>query len=90
MQAADRGSSFGMFLVAMCYAEGVYVKEDMEQAAQWFLKGAEAGSVRCCYFIGKMYATGEGVKKNKKEAKKWLTIAAQNGIDAAEQILREL
>jgi TPR repeat protein len=37
-----------------------------------------------------MYATGEGVKKNKKEAKKWLTIAAQNGIDAAEQILREL
>ena len=90
LEAAERGSAYGMFLVAMCYAEGVYVQENMEQAAEWFLKGAEAGDVKCAYFIGRMYAKGEGVKKNKKEAKRWLTIALENGIEAAEQDLKNL
>ena len=66
------------------------MKEDMEQAAQWFLKGAEAGDVRCAYYIGQLYANGEGVKRSKKEAKRWLSVAAEAGMEAAEQALREL
>ncbi len=89
-QAAESGSAYGMRLLAYCYAQGIYVKEDLAQAAEWFLRSAEAGDLNSCYIIGQMYAQGEGVKKDKKQAKHWLTIAANNGMEAAVQALREL
>ena len=79
-----------MFLVGMCYIDGVYVQEDSEQAFQWFLRAAEAGNLQSCYNVGLMYHTGEGIKKNKKEAKRWLTLAADNGHPAAADLLKTL
>ena len=79
-----------MRLVAYCYAQGIYVKEDNEQAAKWFLRSAEAGDVQSCYIIGMFYKDGTGVKKNKKEARRWLTIAAENGHPEAAEVLQSL
>ena len=62
----------------------------MKQAAEWFLKSAEAGDIQSAYIIGQLYAAGEGVKKNKKEAKRWLTVAAEAGHGEAAEMLKTL
>ena len=84
------GFPYAMYLLARCYVSGTYVKQDLPQAAQWFLKGAEAGNKDCCYAVGLMYANGDGVKQDAKEAKKWLRLAADKGVKDAEEALGAL
>lgn len=49
------------------------------EAAKWFRKAAENGSVAAQISLGGLYAEGKGVPKNYAEAKKWFRKAAEQG-----------
>ena len=88
--ASEKGSGYGSYLLGVCYLDGIYVDPDNVMAAQYILQGAERGHLRSCLLIGKMYAYGQGVPKDKKKAKYWLTIARDNGVEEAVEILNQL
>ena len=70
------------------HAEGV--PQDAKEAADWYRKAAEKGSLKAQYRMGVCYANGYGVEKNTKEAAKWFRKAASNGFQLAKDALRRL
>lgn len=53
--------------------------KNYENAAEWYAKAAELGSLDAQKLLGFMYRTGTGVKKNYPEAVKWYRLAADQG-----------
>ena len=46
------------------------MKQDDEEAVNWFRKASEQGLAEAQYNLGIMYSNGEGVKQDKSEATK--------------------
>ncbi len=57
--------------------DGVRVGKDLEQAAQWYRRAAEAGSAVGMYLFGVSHMKGRGVPKNTEAAFEWFVRAAQ-------------
>ena len=78
----------------MPWVDPLGLAQDLEQAAQWFLKAAEQDHVRAQYSLALSYLLGEGVRKDAVDALQWFLLAAAHGDpDAsaeAEKIKREL
>jgi len=55
------------------------VTEDYQQAAQWYRKAAEQGSMAGQCNLGFMYANGYGVTKDYQQATQWYRKAAEQG-----------
>lgn len=45
--AAEAGAADGCFLLGKCLGEGIVVEADLEQAREWYRRGAEQGHVDC-------------------------------------------
>ena len=65
-------------------------RENYPDAAGWFQKAAEGGSVDGQYAIAEMYRIGRGVPKNISQARIWFTKAAKAGNAAAADRLASL
>jgi len=75
-KAAGQGHSFAMAWLARCYS----LREEHEQAAEWYTMGAEAGLPQAMYNLGCRLEEGEGVAApDYPAAADWFRRAADAG-----------
>jgi len=72
------------------YYNGTGVKQDYQEAMNWFIKSANQGNSIAQYNIGLMYFNGDGVTKNYEEALKWYRKAAERGDADAQYSLGQM
>lgn len=72
--AADLGNP-----VAMCNLGVLFSDSDPGRSMDWFMKAAEAGSVRGMKNIAAAYSIGQGVPMDKKISAEWYSKAADAG-----------
>ncbi|MBQ8516936.1 MAG: SEL1-like repeat protein [Akkermansia sp.] len=82
-KAADMGDDRAMGSLGACYAMGVGVDKNPEQALYWTRKAAEAGNARAQLNMAVFYDKGEGVEQNLSEAARWVFAAAEQGLPDA-------
>lgn len=88
--AAEAGDMLGQLNLGVCYYNGdCGLDVDYKEAVKWFLKAAEQGDAKAQYLTGRCYGHGEGVEQNDDEAFKWLRLAARQGYEPAQELLRE-
>ncbi|MGB0684396.1 MAG: tetratricopeptide repeat protein [Magnetovibrionaceae bacterium] len=81
--AAEAGNTEAQVELAMDFLEGNQVKfiaQDINRAAEWFLRAAELGNAQAQNQIGNMYLSGQGVEQDTTRAAKWHEAAAKQGI----------
>ena len=62
------------------YRNGHGVPQHYKEAARWFRKAAEQGSVRAQNSLASMYRFGHGVVQDLVMAYVWLNVSAANGV----------
>ncbi len=82
-EAADLGNPTAMFILAMMYHTGVYVRRSDRTALELMTQASVAGSEDAQFVMGTLYEEGRGVQKDDDEAVKFYTMAAANGYLAA-------
>ena len=78
--------SYGQNGLGVCYANGFYVKKDMEKAAYWFQKAARQGLDVAQFNLANCYYQGTGVKKDRKLAFYWYERADRQGLLIAKEM----
>ena len=78
--------SYGQNGLGVCYANGFYVKKDMEKAAYWFQKAARQGLDVAQFNLANCYYQGTGVKKDRKLAFYWYDRADRQGLLIAKEM----
>ena len=78
--------SYGQNGLGVCYANGFYVKKDMEKAAYWFQKAARQGLDVAQFNLANCYYHGYGVKKDRKIAFYWYERADRQGLLIAKEM----
>ncbi|WP_273802786.1 tetratricopeptide repeat protein, partial [Proteus vulgaris] len=63
--------------MAMMYAQGLGVTQNLEKAAFWFRKAAQGGNVIAQFHIGQMYSIGSGVDLDDEKAVFWFRKVAK-------------
>ncbi len=76
---AEKGNPSAQNNLALMYAEGRGVTQDIAQAAIWYRKAAEQGLDVAQNALGVMYGNGKGVPQDYSEARKWFQLAAAQG-----------
>lgn len=87
---AEKGDLTSTFYAGHLLHEGNGVAKDVDQAANYMLKAAEAGMPNAQYQLGNYYKEGEGVRKDLKTAAEWYKKALSNSNPAAAWELAEL
>jgi TPR repeat protein/GAF domain-containing protein len=85
-EMADRGEPAAENALGLLYAAGDEnqgIKRDESDAARWFAKAAEGGSVPAQSKLGALYWAGRGVAKDDNQAYFWTVLARANGDDAS-------
>jgi hypothetical protein len=77
--AAADGDGQAMANLGFCYAQGQGVERDLEQAVDWYRKGAEAGNGRAMANLGFCYQQGQGVERDLEQAVDWYRKGAAAG-----------
>ena len=81
-EMADRGEPAAENALGLLYAAGDEnqgIKRDESDAARWFAKAAEGGSVPAQSKLGALYWAGRGVAKDDNQAYFWTVLARANG-----------
>lgn len=78
------------FRVAEAYRKGDGVKQDIQQALEWYTQSAGHGNASAQYQLALMYDQGEGLEQNRKEAWRWYKAAADQGHQLAQFCLEEM
>ena len=68
-----------MFNLGVCYAKGLGVVQNDEQAVHWYQKAANLGIAGAMHNLGKYYATGLGVVQDHTKAVYWYQKASDLG-----------
>ncbi len=82
-KAADQGSLDAATSIALMYANGAGIPQDLSQATSWFRKAAEAGDSTAQYNLALIYGRGNGVPQDYNESVHWLTAAADQNVTPA-------
>jgi localization factor PodJL len=77
--AAVAGEPGASYEVAIRFAEGRNVSQDLAQAAAWFDHAARSGLAPAQFRLGTMYEKGLGIKKDLQEARRLYLAAADKG-----------
>ncbi|MGC2059596.1 MAG: GAF domain-containing protein [Candidatus Sulfotelmatobacter sp.] len=83
---ADRGDPAAENALGLLYAAGDEkqgIQRDETEAARWFTKAAEHGSVPAQSKLGSLYWGGRGVKQDDNQAYFWTVLARASGDDAS-------
>ena len=87
-RAAQQGDPLAMYNLALRYKDGTAdVKRDVAQAAEWFAKSAESGSVSAMVELGDALINGRGQAQNPRRGLEWLQRAADAGSVRAKFLL---
>ena len=66
--------------LGILYFNGRGVRQDYDQARQWYLRAAAQGDANAQCNLGILYYEGEGVPKDYAEAARWYQLAAGQGL----------
>jgi localization factor PodJL len=77
--AAARGDTAAQYEVALRYAEGRGVPQNLTEAAEWFERAAKQGLVPAQFRLGGFYEKGLGVKKDLEAARRFYLAAGEAG-----------
>jgi len=77
--AAAKGDSAAQYEIALRYAEGRGVPQNLTDAAEWFERAAKQGLVPAQFRLGGFYEKGLGVKKNLDTARRLYLAAGEAG-----------
>lgn len=89
----ENGDLTSTFYYGKMLLEGLGVKADQKEGANYLLKAADGGFPQAMYYVGNCYMKGEGLTKNADQAVVWYKRAAGKNVAAAQwtlaQCLRE-
>jgi localization factor PodJL len=77
--AALRGDAAAAYEVGVRFAEGKGVAQNIEEAAKWYDRAAQAGIIPAIFRLGTLYEKGMGVKKDPDLARRYYVQAAERG-----------
>jgi localization factor PodJL len=77
--AALKGDPAAAYEIGVRYAEGKGVPADLDQAAKWYDRAAQAGVVPAIFRLGTFYEKGMSVKKDIDIARRYYLQAAERG-----------
>jgi localization factor PodJL len=77
--AALKGDPTAAFEIANRYAEGKGVAANLDEAAKWYDRAAQAGVVPAIFRLGTFYEKGLSVKKDADIARRYYVQAAERG-----------
>jgi TPR repeat protein len=86
-RAAEQGAADAQFEMGRCYAEGMGVPENPEDAAKYYQRSAEQNYAPGQYALGNCYFEGYGVSKEVPEGVEWTRRAAEQGYAPAENVI---
>ncbi len=78
-QAASGGDARAQYVIALRYAQGQGIAQDLTEAAHWLERAASAGLAPAQYRLASMYERGQGVTKDLGKARSWYGAAAVKG-----------
>lgn len=79
LRRARQGEAEAQHKLGVCFAYGRGVRQDWDQAVEWYRKAAEQGCAAAQKDLGVCYARGKGVAQDWGEAVRWYRLAAENG-----------
>jgi putative methionine-R-sulfoxide reductase with GAF domain len=91
--AAQRGDAAAENALGLLYAQGddkQSIQPDEAEAARWFTKAAEDGSVPAQYKLALLYWGGHGVPKDTNKAYFWAVLARAGGQDGSKDLAKVL
>jgi localization factor PodJL len=77
--AALKGDPSAAYEIGVRFAEGKGVAPDLDQAAKWYDRAAQAGVVPALFRLGTFYEKGLSVKKDVDIARRYYAQAAERG-----------
>jgi localization factor PodJL len=77
--AALKGDAAAAYEIGVRYAEGKGVPQNLDEAAKWLDRAAQAGIIPATFRLGTFYEKGLGVKKDADLARRYYTQAAERG-----------
>jgi localization factor PodJL len=77
--AAANGNPAAEYEIAVRYAEGRGITQNLEEAARWLERAANAGFAPAQFRLGSLYDKGGGLKKNRVAAQRLYAAAAEKG-----------
>ena len=77
--AALKGDATAAYEIGVRYAEGKGVPQNLDEAAKWLDRAAQAGIIPATFRLGTFYEKGLGVKKDADLARRYYTQAAERG-----------
>jgi len=91
--AAQRGDAAAENALGLLYAQGddkQSIQPDEAEAARWFTKAAEDGSVPAQYKLALLYWGGHGVPKDTNKAYFWAVLARAGGQEGSKDLAKVL
>lgn len=83
-KGADNDDTVCTFYYGKMLLEGLGVKPDKKEGANYLLKAAEQGFPQAMYYLGNCYMNGDGLVRNADQAVKWYRMAAGKGVRNAQ------
>ncbi|CCE07479.1 conserved hypothetical protein [Bradyrhizobium sp. STM 3843] len=77
--AALKGDPTAAYEVALRFAEGKGTAPNLDEAAKWYDRAAQAGLIPAIFRLGTFYEKGLGVKKDADIARRYYVMAAERG-----------
>jgi localization factor PodJL len=77
--AALKGDAGAAYEVGVRFAEGKGVPQNLEEAAKWYDRAAQAGVIPAIFRLGTLYEKGMGVNKDVDLARRYYLRAAERG-----------
>ena len=88
---ANKGYNKAQYMLGMILLNGTKkITKDENKAFKWLIKAADDFNVEAIYQTGRMYYYGIGTDKNVDKAKKYLTLAEEQEIAGAAQLLVQI
>jgi hypothetical protein len=78
IEKAEKGDIYAQYNIALMYAEGKGVSQNMDQAASWLLKAANQGHLEAQHYLASLYESGRwGFRKDKDKAEYWSNLGGR-------------
>ncbi len=84
---AQKGDPFAQYTLGFMYAFGQGIRQNNDEALNWYRKAADSDYAAAQYQLGLAYANGKGVPKNDTVAATWYRKAANHNFMPAEFLL---
>jgi len=77
--AALKGDAGAAYEIGVRFAEGKGVPQNLDEAAKWYARAAQAGITPAIFRLGTLYEKGMGVRKDVDAARRYYVQAAERG-----------